>query len=66
MPYRFEPERRADERPDALLDEAELERLADFYHRRGFYQEAIETLDELINVQHDRECERVRHIRRAS
>ena len=60
MSYRFEPERPKYERPEALLDESELERLADFYHRRGFFEEAIETLDELICVRRESEGQRVR------
>jgi len=49
---------------DALLNEAELERLADFYHSRGFYEEAIRTLEELMAVRYEREFQAVRHIRR--
>ncbi len=49
---------------DALLNEAELERLADFYHERGFYEEAIKTLEELMAARYERELQAVRHIRR--
>lgn len=67
MIYRFEPQRDDEDRHEAaLLDETELERLADFYHKSGFYQEAIETLDELMSVRHGKECDRIRTIRRAS
>ncbi|HEY9677061.1 MAG TPA: hypothetical protein V6C76_03590 [Drouetiella sp.] len=51
---------------DSILTEEELERLADFYHERGFYEEAIRTLEELLSIQHERECAAVRYIRRAS
>lgn len=51
---------------DAQLTEAELERLADFYHEQGLYEEAIKTLDELMAARYEREYQAVRHIRRAS
>ncbi|MBS1955632.1 MAG: hypothetical protein JST89_15725 [Cyanobacteria bacterium SZAS-4] len=51
---------------DAQLNETELERLADFYHERGFFEEAIKTLEELMAARYDREYQAVRHIRRAS
>ena len=49
---------------EALLNEAELERLADFYHERGLFEEAIKTLDELMAARYDRELQAVRHLRR--
>jgi hypothetical protein len=65
MIYTFKFEYPEDQYHDALLDESALEQLADFYHRRGFYEEAIETLEELISVRHDRESA-VTGFRRAS
>jgi|688.fasta_scaffold173453_3 hypothetical protein len=49
---------------DALLNEAELERLADFYHSHEFYHEALKTLEELMAVRCEREYQAVRHVRR--
>lgn len=46
------------------LTEAELERLADFYHEHGFYEEAIKTLEELMAARYEREFQAVRHVRR--
>jgi hypothetical protein len=55
MTHSFKFEYVPDEHHDALLDESALEQLADFYHRRDFYEEAIATLEELIRVRSDRE-----------
>lgn len=57
-------ETQAETPSDALLNEAELERLADFYHERGFFEEAIRTLEELMVARYEREFLAVRHIRR--
>lgn len=64
MLHKFRLERMMESQSDALLNEAELERLADFYHSRGFYEEAIKTLEELLSIRYQREYEAVRHLRR--
>jgi endonuclease III-like uncharacterized protein len=67
MLHKLRLEKILETQSDSQLDEAELERLADFYHSHGFYEEAIKTLEELMAVRYDREYQAVRHIgRRAS
>jgi hypothetical protein len=67
MGYRFRNEHnQEDEDRSGLLDERELEKLADFYHKNGLYHEAIETLDELLDVRHQHDCQRLIRLRRAS
>ncbi len=64
MLHNLRLERMLESESDAQLNEAELERLADFYHERGFYEEAIKTLEELMVARYEREYQAVRHVRR--
>lgn len=64
MLHKLRLEKMLETHSDEALNEAELERLADFYHSHGFYEEAIKTLEELMAARYQREYQAVRHIRR--